>query len=181
MFLSSNPASEHYGQHFSTDEVIDLFAPSTNTYDRVRTWVTSSGIANDRIAQSTNKQWLQFDASVHELENLLHTQYHLYAHGPSGAKDIACDAYHVPADIRDDIDYITPGIRLRTRSEKLPKDKRRKLARRRNQPRRVKPMHTAPERVPSNGGRPNLANCSTYVTPECIRGPYLRSASFEHL
>ncbi|GIJ91954.1 tripeptidyl-peptidase sed1 [Aspergillus pseudoviridinutans] len=108
----SDPRSSRYGQHFTVEEVHDLFAPSQETVDHVRTWLESEGISADRISQAANKQWLQFDASVAEAERLLSTEYRMYAHEGSGKSHIACREYHVPQSVQRHIDYITPGIKL---------------------------------------------------------------------
>ena len=71
-------------------EVHDLFAPSQDAVDDVRSWLGSSGISVDRIGHSTNKQWLQFDATADELEKLLHAEYFLYSHAETGRSHIAC-------------------------------------------------------------------------------------------
>jgi tripeptidyl-peptidase-1 len=71
--------------------VIDLFAPAESSVDTVRTWLESSGISRDRVSQSVNKQWLQFDGSTAELEALLHTEYHHYEHEDYGYSKVGCD------------------------------------------------------------------------------------------
>ncbi|KAJ5729534.1 uncharacterized protein N7483_004042 [Penicillium malachiteum] len=109
----SNPASSRYGKHMTESEIHDLFAPSQERVDNVRYWLESSGIASHRISQSTNKQWIQFDADADELERLLRTEYYIYSHAKTGRSHVACREYHVPHSVSDDIDYITPGIALR--------------------------------------------------------------------
>jgi tripeptidyl-peptidase-1 len=71
--------------------VADIFAPSQTTVDAVRDWLISAGIAAERISQSVNKQWMQFDASTIELESLLNTEYHVYEHSATGKTTLACD------------------------------------------------------------------------------------------
>jgi tripeptidyl-peptidase-1 len=83
----------------------------------VKSWVVDSGIREERISQSSNKAWLQFDASIEEMEQLLQTKYHYYEHVNGGRKDIGCEDYLVPAALSDHIDYVTPGVKpLATRS-----------------------------------------------------------------
>lgn len=72
------------------DEVHNLFAPSQDSVDSVRSWLESAGISPDRISQSTNKQWLQFDAGVDEVEQLLKTEYYRYSHAGTGRSHVAC-------------------------------------------------------------------------------------------
>ena len=88
---SSDPSSPRYGQHYTTEQVHELFAPRKDTVDKVREWLQSSGIEADRISQSVNKQWMQFDATVREMEDLVKTEYHHYAHYGTGKSNIGCD------------------------------------------------------------------------------------------
>lgn len=71
-------------------EVHDLFAPSQDAVESVRSWLEKSGITVDRVSHSANKQWLQFDANADELEKLLHAEYYLYSHSETGRSHIAC-------------------------------------------------------------------------------------------
>lgn len=87
----SNPASPRYGQHYTVEEVHDLFAPHKDTVDTVNNWLKASGIEEERISQSINKQWLQFDASVAEVESLVKTEYYHYTHYDTGKSNIGCD------------------------------------------------------------------------------------------
>jgi len=52
-----------------------------------------SGLSPDKISQSPNKQWMQFDASSSELESLLNTEYHIYEHAATGKLSVACNEY----------------------------------------------------------------------------------------
>jgi tripeptidyl-peptidase-1 len=73
------------------EQIHDLFAPSQESVDAVRQWLEASGINGERISQSYNKQWIQFDAEAEEAERLLHTKYYVYEHEGSGHQNIACD------------------------------------------------------------------------------------------
>ena len=72
---------------------MEIFKPSDSAVDSVQSWLTASGIAVDRISQSANKQWIQFDGNVKELEALLHTEYYVFEHERTGQQDVACDKY----------------------------------------------------------------------------------------
>lgn len=93
---SSDPASEHYGKHYTAEEVIDLFAPSTVTVNSVQAWLNDAGIESNRISLSSNKQWMQFDASTQEAEMLLHTRFHSYEHLATAKRSIASEEYVNP-------------------------------------------------------------------------------------
>jgi len=106
----STPGSPKYGQHYSTEEIHDLFAPSIETVEAVSEWLKAAGIT--RFSQSINKQWMQFDAKVEVLEALIKAKYHEYKHVDTGAIHVACTEYHVPHHVQKHVDYITPGINL---------------------------------------------------------------------
>ena len=108
---SAHPESPNFGKHYTVEQVNDIFAPSQESVDSAWHWIEAAGIQMDRISISTNKQWLQFDATVSEAEELLKTSYHVYEH-TSGKMTIGCDEYSVPEHIRHHIDYVTPGIKL---------------------------------------------------------------------
>ncbi|KAJ5522710.1 hypothetical protein N7513_013283 [Penicillium frequentans] len=163
----SNPSSSRYGKHMSAPEVHDLFAPSDESIDTVRSWLESFGIAKNRISQSVNKQWIQFDAGTDELEKLLHTEYYIYSHADTGRSHVACREYHVPHSVRDHIDYITPGITLREvtsvgkASNKIQKRSNGLLP-------ILEPILMPIEEILNNV----LQFCDLAVTPQCIKEMY---------
>ncbi|XDG03575.1 hypothetical protein ABKA04_003190 [Annulohypoxylon sp. FPYF3050] len=108
----SNPKSKKYGKHLSAEEIVKLFEPAEASFNAVKDWLVEAGIPSLNISQSSNKQWIQFDASVDQVEKLLLADYHVWEHVSTGVKDIACDEYHVPKQVKEHIDYITPGIKL---------------------------------------------------------------------
>lgn len=84
MKSSSDPDLSRYGNHYTAEQVINLFAPEEATVEIVRSWIIESGIQKDRISQSTNKAWLQFDATTEEMERLLQTKYQYYEYVSGG-------------------------------------------------------------------------------------------------
>lgn len=87
----SDPSSARYGQHYSPEEVADVFAPSANAVETIREWLHDSGIDRKRVSQSWNKQWMQFDANARELGQLLNTKFYEHLHEPTGKTHVACD------------------------------------------------------------------------------------------
>lgn len=83
--------SVNYGKWYTPEQVNALFAPSEESVIKVWAWLHEAGIEPERISQSANQQWLQFDASVEEVENLLQTKYHFYQHSVTGRLNVACD------------------------------------------------------------------------------------------
>lgn len=90
--ISSHPQSPNYAKHYTSEEVIELFAPSQDTVSIVTNWLTTAGIAKERITHTDNKAWLAFDATANEAESLLHTEFHEYEFENSGKGAIACDS-----------------------------------------------------------------------------------------
>lgn len=151
----------------------------------VKTWLVSAGIASERIVQSTNKAWIAFDATTAEVQDLLYTEFHVYEHTATGTENIAAEEYHVPSQVREHIDYITPGIRLRVDPGKAKQLKRRSMAEGLRK-RGVTAMNTGAvpiQDVRGNARLPTLptltrANCDRYVTNQCVRSKYYRFPSF---
>ncbi|RFU34872.1 hypothetical protein B7463_g1445, partial [Scytalidium lignicola] len=157
----STPGSANYGKHMNAEEVIDYFAPHPSTVEAVTEWLVVSGVSADRFAVSANKQWIQFDATVAEAEELLVADFWVWEH-ISGTYDISTEEYHVPTHIREHIDYVTPGTRLRQRTAKAARNPgldKRVIA---------KPLITQLPAFPN----PNSSTCDVYVTAECTRVQY---------
>ncbi|KAJ5133090.1 hypothetical protein N7448_001881 [Penicillium atrosanguineum] len=165
----SNPSSSRYGQHMSESEVHDLFSPSQESVDSVRGWLESSGVAADRISQSVNKQWMQFDADARELEKLLRAEYYVYAHSETGRSHVACSEYHLPSSVREHVDYITPGITLR----EVTAVGKRSDAKLKKRVANGLPPILEPIAVPLEQLLGQLLDfCDIAITPQCIRDMY---------
>jgi tripeptidyl-peptidase-1 len=80
LFDISHPESPNFGNHWSPEQVIETFAPSTETIDTVRNWLSEEGIDASRIRIAPTKVWIQVNATVEEAERLLQTQYNVYSH-----------------------------------------------------------------------------------------------------
>lgn len=126
------------------------------------------------LSLSNILQWIQFDATAAQVENLLYTDFYYWKHGPTGTENIAAEEYHIPADVQKHIDYITPGIRLRPDPGLIRRLKRREEAK--SHPKRLfKAMNNGLEAIsPDLNVLPPLNNtmCDSYVTNSCIRAKY---------
>ncbi|KAK4234765.1 peptidase S8/S53 domain-containing protein [Achaetomium macrosporum] len=188
----SNPRSPNYGKHLTRSEVIELFAPSNRSVEKVKRWLISGGIDGRRLSLSANKQWIQFDAPVREVEELLLTKYHIFEHAETGARSIACSQYHVPHDVTHHVDYITPGIKLMSGSydEKITKPMPGRRAMTEDLPGQWKnggkwiangnskgKGKCKPGKPPVDPGEDDsrfrvTGPCSDEITPQCIRAQY---------
>jgi tripeptidyl-peptidase-1 len=132
-------------------------------------WLETAGIA-DRVSVSANKQWLQFDATTSEAEELFKTKYHIYEHS-NGKTTIGCDEYSVPEHIRPHVDYITPGIKLL--ETKVQKPAHKEITRRSWHKDTVTPLPPLSlSNLTSMLKEPLKKLCQTIITPKCISTLY---------
>lgn len=106
----SHPESAEYGQHWHPSKVIETFAPSQESVDVVTKWLVGEGMDPNSIQLSKGRNWLDFNATVGELEKLLKTKYFMFRHSHHGKHHLACDEYHVPDHLSKHIDIITPTV-----------------------------------------------------------------------
>lgn len=106
----------------------EMYAPSQEAVLDVKAWLIHSGIDSNSIIHSENKGWLALDLPAWQAESLFQTQYHEYDHAKSPGErvKVGCDEYHVPANLRHHIDYITPGVALSPSMIKSSLDVRKK-------------------------------------------------------
>lgn len=83
----AHPESPFYGQHWSAKQVADHFAPSDETISTVHDWLSDAGFADERMRLSHSKGWVEVNATVSEVEELLQTEYTVYTH-TSGVEQI---------------------------------------------------------------------------------------------
>lgn len=106
----SDPSSPNFAKHIAAQKVAEFCSPRRESVDAVSEWLTLASIGADRYSVSPGKSWIKFDASVKELESLIHAEYHTYAHKETDQEHIACDEYHVPQTVHPHIDFITATI-----------------------------------------------------------------------
>lgn len=108
--------------------------------------------------------------------------FYVFEHSGTGTKNVAVDEYHLPQDIQAHVDYITPGIKMRSDPRELKKKRDLKMDAYIKK-RGVQPTNTAAD---VSKGNPNgfaflpnfdptnltLADCDLYVTAACIREVY---------
>ena len=89
----AHPKSPDFGKHMSSEQVIDTFAPNSNTVEAVKNWLIGSGFSEDRIKLSVSRGWMEVtNATVAEVEDLLDTEYHVYMHPDTGTEQISASS-----------------------------------------------------------------------------------------
>ncbi|KAI9845406.1 MAG: hypothetical protein M1837_004884 [Sclerophora amabilis] len=181
----SDPLSSKFSQHWTVDDVVKMFAPSTETVGAVRDWLKESGIAPARVKQTSNLSWLAFNATVDETESLLKAKYNVYQHR-DGPTHIACESYSVPEHIRPHLDFITPTVHFDVPVKDPSENDRKK----RDVPKSIKGTDVQPGIAnsvgsPNNGFLPKLGrqinikgiidqleDCDQFIVPNCLRALY---------
>ncbi|KIK97958.1 hypothetical protein PAXRUDRAFT_135153 [Paxillus rubicundulus Ve08.2h10] len=159
----SHPDSPNYGKHWTAGQVATTFGPSQQSVDAVRDWLLENGIESHRVKISPSRGWLQFEATVKEAEDLLHTTYNVYGHD-TGAEHVACESYHLPEHLVHHVDFVTPTVHFDA-----------KLSQRSGGSMRVG--------QPGSGNGPKttgvvsnwinqLEDCDKHITPICLRALY---------
>ena len=111
----AHPSSSTYGKHFSMKEIVDTFAPATETIERVVDWLVGEGIDRERLKLSASKGWIEVDATAEEAEALLDAEYHVYTHAETGAKQIGMCSICAGSNIADAVCLCLKQAVIRTR------------------------------------------------------------------
>ncbi|UNI15307.1 Tripeptidyl-peptidase I [Purpureocillium takamizusanense] len=157
--------SGKYGQWYTREQIMDLFAPSDDSVAAVKDWLVRSGVAKSSIVVPKTKGWVHFDSTVGQLESLTQADYHIYSHVSTRDEDhIGTEEYSLPKAVQEHVDFIVPG----TAFGRLGSGKglhRRKSSRGPGGSPIEMPM--PPEIEMTNPG-----DCSRKITPECLRAMY---------
>ncbi|KAI3334490.1 peptidase S8/S53 domain-containing protein [Ustulina deusta] len=108
----SDPNSPNFGKHWTAEEVANKFSPAPESKNAVLKWLVDSGIERPRISLSKGHNWVQFDGTVEEAENLFATEYWYYQHIENGGIRLAVDAYSLPEHVQKHVDFVMPTVQL---------------------------------------------------------------------
>ncbi|KAK2609355.1 hypothetical protein QQS21_002136 [Conoideocrella luteorostrata] len=173
----SDPQSAKYGQHYKPNQVADLFAPSTETIDSVKTWLVKSGIPSDKITLSKSKGWLHFETTVAKLQSLVKADYNVYNNLHSRDDHIGTDEYSLPADVAPLIDFLLPGTTFsKTNSKRAAKGS---VVNAIKEP----IVQLAKDEADKLQAALNTTGtCDRYITPRCIKAMYgIPDATFSNV
>lgn len=70
---------------------------------KVMGWLVASGISEERLSLSANKQWIQFDAHAKEAEDLLFADFYVFESTGTGSKNVGVSEYHLPQDVQEHV------------------------------------------------------------------------------
>jgi len=161
LYQVSDPAHERYGAHLSAEEAQALVAPHTDTLELVDAWLTHCDVDPSSVHRSGGKDWITVRVSVAQAERMLGTKYNVYRHSKTSEDVIRTLSYSLPTILSGHIDVVAPTTYFGTmRSMKTTSFK---------QP-EIKP-------IDSNVNAIDATNCSSTITPACLRALY-KTASY---
>lgn len=106
----SDPFSDEYGQHLTNEEVHALVAPLPQHVAAVKEFLAGHGI--DFVSMTPNDDFIQADVTFSQAEKLLSTKYHTLVHSESGYSVPRTMSYHLPAELADAVDFVTPTVHV---------------------------------------------------------------------
>lgn len=83
----SHPSSPKYGRLWTTEEVRGAFAPSGESVEAVRTWLSNAGIQD----VEERRGWLEIQSTVGHVEKLMQSEYYEHEDHETGAIRMGCD------------------------------------------------------------------------------------------
>ena len=98
----STPNSAHYGKYLDKSELDTIFAPTTESESKVKSWLQTSG-ASDIVSDGNT---VSFKTDVGNANKMLDTKFALYTNGET--TKLGTTQYSVPDDLSDAVDIITP-------------------------------------------------------------------------
>ncbi|CAJ2502332.1 Uu.00g097260.m01.CDS01 [Anthostomella pinea] len=108
----ADPDSPNFGKHWTAEEVANVFSPHPDTKNAVVNWLVDSGVDRSRLSLSKGHNWVQFDGTVEEAENLFATEYWHFEHVENGGHRLAVDAYSLPEHVQKHVDFVMPTVQL---------------------------------------------------------------------
>ena len=139
--------------------------------------------------------WLEFNATVSEVEDLLKTKYNVYHSDSTGKPHVACESYSLPAHVQRHVDLITPTVHFDAKPEPQPRDKKRGIDKQALKKRQFDNGANKPGNAvkpgPRSGWLPKLGRmlpsaksiirqleeCDVQIVPDCLRALYQFSAN----
>lgn len=124
----SDPASPHYGHHWSHKKVVEFFAPSEESFTQVKLWLLKAGIPASSIAHSRSAGIVRFNASIGQAEEIFLSSYAIYQHVEDPKVfNLLTTNYSLPHHVKRHIDFVSPTVQVGgqiNRHSKYTKQKR---------------------------------------------------------
>ncbi|KAK8030708.1 subtilisin-like protein [Apiospora arundinis] len=103
----SDPASPHYGKHWSAREVAVEFSPKPHHKSAVTQWLRTSGISSREISFSKGGGHVVVILDRKTVETLFDTQCYDVDSSHGAGVRMECSSYTVPSSVASAIDYVS--------------------------------------------------------------------------
>ncbi|KAK8002691.1 LIP-domain-containing protein [Apiospora arundinis] len=103
----SDPASPHYGKHWSAREVAVEFSPKPHHKSAVTQWLRTSGISSREISFSKGGGHVVVNLDRKMVETLFDTQCYDVDSSHGAGVRMECSSYTVPSSVASVIDYVS--------------------------------------------------------------------------
>lgn len=142
-------------------------------------WLTDSGIEPHQISVAPSKAWVEVNATVGEIEELLQTKYFIYDHSLRESH-VGCLEYSLPEHLSaNHVDIILPSVHF---DAKLSPPKQENLKKRQIEPQPVVTGGTVKNAGLFNDSLPkpgplvdvkavqiDASTCDQFIIPDCLR------------
>ncbi|KUL92256.1 hypothetical protein ZTR_02563 [Talaromyces verruculosus] len=149
----STPGQASYGQFLSPEQLQDLIAPASTASNAVTSWLTEQALSANAIQNNGN--WLAFQLSVEQAENLLQAKFYDYKSTTTGEVRTLTLRYSVPNSLTGFIETIQPTTDF-SEVQGLPQIQAYGLD--------LSNLSTLATGAPSS--------CNTQITPACLQSLY---------
>lgn len=133
------------------------------------------------MSVARGRHWINVDASISEVENLLKTEYKVYDHPQTGKPVLGCDDYSIPASLLEHVDFFTPTVH--EGMGRIPLRQREVVERKKDGDAPIKsawikaPKNRSAPNFPntttaSSGNTTDLTSCTDWTSIDCIRSLY---------
>ncbi|TQV97062.1 protease S8 tripeptidyl peptidase I [Cordyceps javanica] len=162
----SHPKSPKYGQHYTQQEVIDLFSPEDETIDAVKTWLVKSGVPASSITSPKSKGFLDFVTTAGELNKLVGGNYQAFQYINGKSSQVLSENYIIPGEVSSHIDFIAPALGLPSKTKS-----RRSATAPVPAPAKATPLpYQLAQEIAAAAN--DTSRCAEFVTPKCIKALY---------
>lgn len=103
----SDPKSDTFRQWLSKEDVEAFATPSTTTTSAVNEWLSSNGLASEKITPAGD--WISVSVPVSKAEEMLNTKFSVYTHKATGKQIVRTLEYSLPSEIAPHINALHPA------------------------------------------------------------------------
>ncbi|KAF7375848.1 Peptidase S53 domain-containing protein [Mycena sanguinolenta] len=146
LYAVSDPASAQYGQHLTAEEVAEYVKPTDAALSAVNAWLTENEISSTSVTPAGDI--IQIVIPVSKANDLLSTEFSVFAHVESGKTSIRTLEYSIPADLQAHIDGVHPTVSF------------------------TRPLSNPQFTAVKAGKRAVPTSCNSVITPTCLQDMY---------